>query len=179
MPRTARVVAEMSERVLRIDAAAIKRMERDDPALLADFHGLIAATLARRLGRTTALLADAEPAAEVAQRQAASAERTSSRVWATSAEETSSLTQRFVGATHLAALAGGADRRTDAAHHAGRAMEGDGGGREAEVRDIVASSCAGAARAPGRAHHRRFATALRVTAVTRPAGPISRWAPAR
>ena len=35
-------------------------MARDDPALLADFHRLIAAALARRLGRTTALLADAE-----------------------------------------------------------------------------------------------------------------------
>jgi SulP family sulfate permease len=59
-PRTARVVAERPSELLRIDTAALERMERDDPALLADFHGLIAATLARRLARTTALLADAE-----------------------------------------------------------------------------------------------------------------------
>ena len=39
---------------------ALARMARDDPGLLADFHRLNAATLARRLGRTTALLADAE-----------------------------------------------------------------------------------------------------------------------
>ena len=60
VPRTARVVAEEPSSFLRIDAAALERMGRDDPALLADFHRLIAATLARRLGRTTALLADAE-----------------------------------------------------------------------------------------------------------------------
>ena len=35
-------------------------MQRDHPALLVDFHRLIAATLARRLSRTTALLADFE-----------------------------------------------------------------------------------------------------------------------
>ena len=60
VPRTARVVSEEPSSFLRIDAEALDRMARDDPALLADFHRLIAAALARRLGRTTALLADAE-----------------------------------------------------------------------------------------------------------------------
>ena len=60
VPRTARVVAEAPSAFLRIDAAALDRMARDDPTLLADFHRMIAAALARRLGRTTALLADAE-----------------------------------------------------------------------------------------------------------------------
>jgi sulfate permease, SulP family len=60
VPRTASVVAEAPSAFLRIDAAALDRMARDDPTLLADFHRMIAAALARRLGRTTALLADAE-----------------------------------------------------------------------------------------------------------------------
>jgi NTE family protein len=60
IPRTARVVAEQPSEVLRIDAAALERMGRDHPAMLADFHRLIAAVLARRLSRTTALLADSE-----------------------------------------------------------------------------------------------------------------------
>ena len=60
VPRTARVVAEEPSEVLRIDRAALERMARDDPAMLADFHRLIAAILARRLSRTTALLADSE-----------------------------------------------------------------------------------------------------------------------
>ena len=59
-PRTARVVAERPSEFVRIDAGALERMARDEPALLADFHRLVAAILARRLGRTTALLADAE-----------------------------------------------------------------------------------------------------------------------
>jgi SulP family sulfate permease len=58
--RTARVVAEDESEILRIDKAALERMGRENPAALADFHLLIAATLARRLRRTTALLADAE-----------------------------------------------------------------------------------------------------------------------
>jgi SulP family sulfate permease len=60
IPRTARVTAEQPSEVMRIDAATLERMARDHPALLADFHRLIAATLARRLSRTTALLADSE-----------------------------------------------------------------------------------------------------------------------
>ena len=60
VPRTASVVAEAPSEVLRIDAAALARMQRDHPALLVDFHRLIAATLARRLSRTTALLANSE-----------------------------------------------------------------------------------------------------------------------
>ena len=60
VPRTASVVAEDSSEVLRIDAAALARMEREHPAMLVDFHRLIAATLARRLSRTTALLANSE-----------------------------------------------------------------------------------------------------------------------
>lgn len=60
VPRTARVVSEAPSSFLRIDSEALARMARDDPGLLADFHRLNAATLARRLGRTTALLADAE-----------------------------------------------------------------------------------------------------------------------
>ena len=43
-----------------MDAADPERMALDDPRLLADFHRMIAATLARQLGRTTALLADFE-----------------------------------------------------------------------------------------------------------------------
>jgi hypothetical protein len=39
-------------------------MAREDPLLLADFHRIIAKTLARRLWRTTALLADSELPAE-------------------------------------------------------------------------------------------------------------------
>ena len=60
VPRTARVVAEEPSEVLRVDSAALARMARDHPAMLADFHRLIAAILARRLSRTTALLADSE-----------------------------------------------------------------------------------------------------------------------
>lgn len=60
LPRTASVLAEEASAFLRIDADALERMGRDDPGLLADFHRLIAAALARRLGRTTALVADAE-----------------------------------------------------------------------------------------------------------------------
>jgi SulP family sulfate permease len=59
-PRTARIVAEEPSAVVRIDKAALERMERDHPAMLADFHRLIAAILARRLSRTTELLADSE-----------------------------------------------------------------------------------------------------------------------
>jgi SulP family sulfate permease len=59
-PRTAGVVAEQPSTFSRIDAAALNRMATENPAVLADFHQLVAATLARRLGRTTALLADAE-----------------------------------------------------------------------------------------------------------------------
>ena len=60
IPRTARVVAEAPSAFLRIDGRRLARMARDDPALLADFHRMIAAALARRLSRTTALLADSE-----------------------------------------------------------------------------------------------------------------------
>jgi SulP family sulfate permease len=60
LPRTARVVAEEPSEVLRMDRAALARMEREHPAMLADFHRLIAGILARRLSRTTALLADSE-----------------------------------------------------------------------------------------------------------------------
>jgi CRP-like cAMP-binding protein len=60
IPRTARVVAEAPSAFLRMDAEALERMARDDPELVADLHRMIAATLARRLGRTTALLADTE-----------------------------------------------------------------------------------------------------------------------
>ena len=60
VPRTARVVAEEPSEVLRIDRPALERMARDHPAVLADFHRLIASILARRLSRTTALLADSE-----------------------------------------------------------------------------------------------------------------------
>jgi CRP-like cAMP-binding protein len=72
IPRTARVVAEAPSEFQRIDAAALDRMARDDPLLLADFHRIIARTLARRLWRTTALLADSELPADRAARQAAS-----------------------------------------------------------------------------------------------------------
>ena len=54
------MVAEEPSEVLRMDRAALARMEREHPAMLADFHRLIAGILARRLSRTTALLADSE-----------------------------------------------------------------------------------------------------------------------
>jgi len=60
VPRTARVVAEQPSEFLRIDAAALDRMADELPAVLADFNRMVAAILARRLSRTTALLADAE-----------------------------------------------------------------------------------------------------------------------
>jgi SulP family sulfate permease len=60
VPRTARVVAEAESSVLRLDAGAFSRMAGAEPALLADFHQLVAANLARRLRRTTALFADTE-----------------------------------------------------------------------------------------------------------------------
>jgi SulP family sulfate permease len=60
IPRTARVVSEGPSILRRLDREALARMERDDPALLADLHRVIAGRLARRLRRTTALLADSE-----------------------------------------------------------------------------------------------------------------------
>ena len=60
IPRTARVVSEGPSVFQRLDTAALARMQRDDPALLADLHRAIAGRLARRLRRTTALLADSE-----------------------------------------------------------------------------------------------------------------------
>jgi len=60
VPRTARVIAEQPSEFLRIDAAGLDRMAEEQPAALADFNRMVAAILARRLGRTTALLADAE-----------------------------------------------------------------------------------------------------------------------
>jgi CRP-like cAMP-binding protein len=60
VPRTARVVAEAPSAFLRLDSGALARMARENPRLLADLHRMIAAALARRLSRTTALLADSE-----------------------------------------------------------------------------------------------------------------------
>jgi SulP family sulfate permease len=60
VPRTARVVAAAPSRFRRIDTVALDRMALAHPALLADLHRLIAAALALRLQRTTALLVDAE-----------------------------------------------------------------------------------------------------------------------
>jgi SulP family sulfate permease len=60
IPRTASVVAEKPSAFLRLDAADLERMAVDDPKLLADLNRMIAATLAHRLWRTTALLADSE-----------------------------------------------------------------------------------------------------------------------
>jgi SulP family sulfate permease len=60
IPRTARVVAEQPSEFLRIDARDLDRMSEEQPAVLADFNRLVAGILARRLSRTTALLADAE-----------------------------------------------------------------------------------------------------------------------
>ena len=60
VPRTARVVSEEPSVFQRLDAGALARMERCQPALLADLHRAIASRLARRLRRTTALLADSE-----------------------------------------------------------------------------------------------------------------------
>ena len=60
VPRTARVVSEGPSVFRRLDADALARMERENPALLADLHRAIAGRLARRLRRTTALLAESE-----------------------------------------------------------------------------------------------------------------------
>ncbi len=88
IPRTARVVSEEPSVFLRLDAEALARMQGADPALLADLHRSIAGRLARRLRRTTALLADFELRAGLAapgrlRRKAGpnSVERTDTRDW--------------------------------------------------------------------------------------------------
>jgi SulP family sulfate permease len=50
--RTADVVAETRVVVLRLTAAAIERLEAEDPRLAAAMHRWLAATLAGRLGDT-------------------------------------------------------------------------------------------------------------------------------
>ena len=60
VPRTATVTAETPATAVRIDADALARMERDDPAAAASFHRTLAVILARRLMATTRLLNDAE-----------------------------------------------------------------------------------------------------------------------
>jgi SulP family sulfate permease len=56
LPRTASVVAEDQGTVHRLSAAALARMERDDPDLAAAFHKFIARRLANRLADTTEVL---------------------------------------------------------------------------------------------------------------------------
>ncbi|MGI9383579.1 MAG: cyclic nucleotide-binding domain-containing protein, partial [Methyloligellaceae bacterium] len=56
LPRTASVVAEDQGTVHRLSAAALARMERDDPDLAAAFHKFIARRLANRLANTTEVL---------------------------------------------------------------------------------------------------------------------------
>jgi SulP family sulfate permease len=60
VPRTTTVVAETPATAVRIDAASLNRMERDDPVLAARFHRSMAAVLSRRLTTITRLLNDAE-----------------------------------------------------------------------------------------------------------------------
>jgi SulP family sulfate permease len=56
LPRTASVVAEDRVSVHRLSAAALTRMERDEPDLAAAFHKFIARRLANRLANTTEVL---------------------------------------------------------------------------------------------------------------------------
>lgn len=58
--RTATLTAEVDSTALRIDAAALAQMERDDAAAAARFHRALASVLAKRLLTTTQLLSDAE-----------------------------------------------------------------------------------------------------------------------
>ena len=60
VPRTARVVAEAPCQLLRLDGRALDDLAATAPAVAIDLHRLAAATLARRLMRTTALLRDAD-----------------------------------------------------------------------------------------------------------------------
>lgn len=56
--RSAAIVASAPSVILRINMAAIDRLEQDNPAAALAFHKAIAAGMARRLGRTTQLLRD-------------------------------------------------------------------------------------------------------------------------
>ncbi|MGB8812424.1 MAG: SulP family inorganic anion transporter [Paracoccaceae bacterium] len=58
--RTATVTAETDSTVVRMDAAALALMERNDAVAAAHFHRTLATVLARRLMTTTRLLNDAE-----------------------------------------------------------------------------------------------------------------------
>lgn len=58
--RTASIVAETAATAVRMDADALSRMEREDPAVAASFHRMLAVVLARRLMTTSRLLNDAE-----------------------------------------------------------------------------------------------------------------------
>jgi SulP family sulfate permease len=60
VPRTASIVSETAATAVRIDADALARMEREDPAVAASFHRMLAVVLARRLMTTSRLLNDAE-----------------------------------------------------------------------------------------------------------------------
>jgi SulP family sulfate permease len=52
LPRTADVVAETPAVVLRLTAETLERIERERPALAAEVHRWLAATLAERLADT-------------------------------------------------------------------------------------------------------------------------------
>ena len=60
VPRTARVVAEVPCRLLRLDGPALDALAAGAPQVAVDLHRLAAANLAARLMRTTALLRDAD-----------------------------------------------------------------------------------------------------------------------
>ena len=60
VPRTASITAETNATAVRIDAEGLARMEREDAAVAAAFHRMLAVVLARRLMTTTRLLNDAE-----------------------------------------------------------------------------------------------------------------------
>lgn len=58
--RTASIIADTAAVAVRIDAEALGRIEREDPAAAAAFHRMLAVVLARRLMTTSRLLNDAE-----------------------------------------------------------------------------------------------------------------------
>ena len=55
-PRTATVAADVDSTIRRVTRDSLEQLAERDPALARDFHALVAALLARRLTRTTALL---------------------------------------------------------------------------------------------------------------------------
>ncbi|WP_300074742.1 SulP family inorganic anion transporter [uncultured Ruegeria sp.] len=57
-PRTATIIADETSELIRINLDLIFQLEQERPDITTEFHRLIAADMARRLDRTTALLRD-------------------------------------------------------------------------------------------------------------------------